>query len=381
VVPFLALGLLAQATDQSAPPAASGQAAPAQTVKVAAHSSRWDYPKEVAPGSGQEVHIVVRGDTLWDLGSKYLGNPYAWPQIWELNKWVKDPHWIYPGDPILVEAARSTVPQSEDQNLANAEVADLQPDFKLVPKPVVGELAFSFQDFIRMPYLVPSTAEAYFKKAGALRIVGHQDATRDMLGSGDFIFLGGGTDQGVKVGDRLVVTTVVERKFHHPDAKRGRTVLGDIVQQQGVVRVTTAYSAQSVAVIERCLDGITQEGYAVPFAEPATIPNRLRTDITSPVPMKDPISKLIYIPDSKVAAAAGDMVIMDRGASDGFKVGDILLSARTMVMDPADAKAKTKDTTNFYLGQMMVIRTEEHSATCRVLRSNEEILVDDDITR
>jgi hypothetical protein len=155
--------------------------------------------------------------------------------------------------------------------------------------------------------------------------------------------------------------------------------MGDILQQQGVVRVTTVYAAQSVAVIEHCLDGITQEGYALPFNEPPTIPNQLRTDIASPVPMKDPISRLIYIPDSKVAAAAGDMVILDRGASDGFKVGDILLSARSMVMDDTDAKAK--DTTNFYLGQMMVVHLEDHTATCRVLRSNREILVDDAVTR
>jgi hypothetical protein len=376
VIPFLALGLYARTQGESAP--GNPPAAALNAVKAAAHSSRWDYPRETTPGTGQEVHVVNRGDTLWDLGNTYLGNPFAWPQIWELNKWVKDPHWIYPGDPILVEGSRRTVAQSKDQNLAPEDVAELQPGGRMVPKPVVGEYGYSFPDFIQMPYLAPGSAEAYFKKIGAFKIVGQRDDTRMMLTTGEFISIKGGSDQGVKVGDRLVVTTIVERKFHHPDDQRRRTALGDILQQQGVVRVTEVFPGQSVAIIERSLDGITQEGYAAPFAEPASIPSRPRTDVSSPVAIKDPVSKLIYIPDTKAAAAGGDMVIMDHGSSDGFNVGDILLSARTVVLDPAK---KGSASTNFYVGQALIIRADEHTATCRILRSNREMLVGDIFTR
>ena len=107
-IPFLTFSLSAQTGGSDAPPVDSQ--GPAQAVKVVAHWSKWEYPTEVAPAKGQQVHIVVKGDTLWDLGNKYLGNPFAWPQIWELNKWIKDPHWIYPGDPLVVEPGRGVVP-------------------------------------------------------------------------------------------------------------------------------------------------------------------------------------------------------------------------------------------------------------------------------
>jgi len=373
-IPFMTLGLLAQTPDD----AAAGAAA-AQPVKVAAHSSRWAYPTEVTPGAGQQIHIVQKGDTLWDLGNKYLGNPFAWPQIWELNKWVKDPHWIYPGDPLLVDASRGMVPQSKDQTLAPGEVADLQPDLKGGRRTGLEEYAFTFQDFLQMPYLVSAPAEAYFKKVGAFRIVGQEDDTKNMMADGDLLYIGGGTDQGVKAGDRFVLTVIVSRKLYHPEDKRRLTVLGDVVEQVGVVRVTRTYGAQSVAVIERALDGVTRDCYALRFQEPANIPNALRTDIASPVPIKQPVAKVIYIRQNKAVAGGGEMVIADRGTKDGLKVGDVILSVRQKPLDAA-AKKPGAESTNYYLGQLVVVKADEASSTCRILRSREEMLVGDILT-
>jgi hypothetical protein len=97
---------------------------PAGTIKVETHASKWDYPKELKVPEGSRTHLVEKGDTLWDLSGKYLGNPYAWPQIWELNQWIKDPHWIYPGDPLIIDLSRAvatagSVPPSGDPSWAS----------------------------------------------------------------------------------------------------------------------------------------------------------------------------------------------------------------------------------------------------------------------
>ena len=52
--------------------------------------------------SAPHVYVVKRGDTLWNISGKFLSKPWRWPEIWASNKHVKNPHWIYPGDRLLL---------------------------------------------------------------------------------------------------------------------------------------------------------------------------------------------------------------------------------------------------------------------------------------
>jgi len=64
------------------------------------HWTPWEAPPTP---EGAKVHIVVPGDTFWALAATNLGNPYLWPQLWEKNQYVRDAHWIYPGDPLILD--------------------------------------------------------------------------------------------------------------------------------------------------------------------------------------------------------------------------------------------------------------------------------------
>lgn len=116
-----------------------------------------------------EVYVVKEGDTLWDIASLYLEQPWQWPQLWRTNTHITNPHLIYPGDELrirfddqgnpVVEVVRERPknqiklsPQGRKQIKAPDPIPALPWD--LIRPYVEKALVMSEEDYQRLPYLL-----------------------------------------------------------------------------------------------------------------------------------------------------------------------------------------------------------------------------------
>ncbi len=75
-------------------------------------------PVATQPAGSPSTYVVQRGDTLWGIAERQLGDPLEWQAIYQLNEGrsqpggatLTDPHWIDPGWTLLLPAATSPPP-------------------------------------------------------------------------------------------------------------------------------------------------------------------------------------------------------------------------------------------------------------------------------
>lgn len=359
---FVATLVVAQ-TDKPAPePAKVGP------FEVAPHWSPYDYPKSI--GEGKAYHIVVKGDTLWDISGRYLGNPYLWPQIWEANGYVKKARLIYPGDPIFLPSVQMAAAPAAGPEVAEAATAAKAVEPLGTPEwlDMDALINVASADTVRYAGYISASIEDESIKVKSLELENGTDIERMTAGTREYLYLDRGASSGLKAGDLYVINRRA-REIKHPVT--GKKV-GYRIDTTGIARIVLVAEGSSRAVVESSGRDIRPGDYLRPFTEVESPLVKRRVVVEGgDLSMEGARSTgyVVDIDDDGIAAANGITVGVDVGSGAGLSVGKVIT-----VFRQGD---KNDPVTKRPMGAAVIVAVRENFSVARMIYTREEVNVGD----
>lgn len=331
-------------------------------MTIAEHWSKNPYPRSVAAGS--RLHVVVKGDTLWDLAEHYYNNPFLWPQIWDANKYIPNAHWIYPGDPIVIPPL---TPISEEQ-IAKETPTEQVPGGEegegqggpAIPPPQAKRYPIATDtDLYCSGYIVKDTG------AWKLKVLGSEENNQKVaLSMFDVIYLNQGEAEGISPGDEFTIIHKI-RSLEHPVTL---ATLGEYVIQTGRVKVVATQEHTATAQITFSCDATTIGDYLIPF-EPKEVP------LLSDLPPVDRFSPegpnakgyIVFAKDDVQSMGSEYQVQIDLGGKDGIAPGTRLVVYRTDRKIYDESKTR-HDIPRKVLGEIVIFSVQDSTSTGRIIQ-------------
>jgi hypothetical protein len=327
-----------------------------------------------AEGREGRLHVVVRGDTLWDISEAYLGTPWVWPSVWQENRDIRNPHRIYPDDRIWISdgVMRVVTPEEAAALLAGSPAAPDPAPFDSgveeglepprAPAPTLAAEPRTQRVSTRETVGFVS-AELY---EGAASIV---DGTSEkvMLSQGDDVYIGLGAGDVVR-GDQFTVFRERERVFD-PDTGR---LLGYHVDKLGWVEVQEPGAEASLGVIRKSDSEIERGDRIVPREEEPV-------EIAVLPPPRDLEAKISFFAASRTMTAMSDYVYINRGTLDGVDVGSPLEVYRPSYVARESARETRVEVPDRVIAQLLVVEADTNSAVAFVTHTAAELELGDHV--
>ncbi len=301
-----------EAATVDARPEPTAPAGEAMTVTEAAVNASPEAAPVVAPAAEPVVvnpgaptsYTVKRGDTLWDIASMFLRDPWLWPEIWQVNPQVKNPHLIYPGDVLSLAYGADGKPEIR---LTRGGGARLDPMLRSAE--LDGAIA-------TIPY---SSIAAFLERPSVLSKEQIKTAPRVLAFRERHMIGGSGMEayvrglKGGEVGSRHAVVHVGD-PIRDPDDNK---VLG----YQGIYSATGVLLAPGEPAKISLTDSAreTLEGDRL-FSNQNDVP----LNFVPRAPQRDVQGKLISVIDGVTLIGQYKVVALNRGSRDGLEPGHVL---------------------------------------------------------
>ncbi|WP_018509287.1 LysM peptidoglycan-binding domain-containing protein [Thiobacillus thioparus] len=279
-----------------------------------------------------DKYVVVKGDTLWDISGRFLKDPWRWPQIWKMNREeIKNPHWIYPGDMIVLDRSG----KEPRLSLVKGDKNGME-TVKLSPGVRATEIGNDAIPSIPIRVIHPFLSQPRVVAKGALDdapfILG-SNVERVVLGSGDDAFATGGKP-GVTRWNVLRPGKALK------DPETGE-VLGYEVEYLGDARTLVEGAPQKIRITQ-------------------SVREILPKDKLVEADNNTPFEYVPHAPESKISgriiSAYGGLsdsgryqtVVINRGSRDGLEPGHVLAVYReglavTLTRDEKDRMTWIKE--------------------------------------
>ena len=289
-----------------------------------------------------QTYVVKEGDTLWDIASLFLEEPWRWPDIWQKNPSIQDPDLIYPGDVlnlIYVDGSPRIVMER-----GGRQVVRLSPQVRetplLSPIPVIARQAL--RGFLANNRVV---AKAEYENAPYI-----------LASATDNLIMGAGHEAYVR-GDW--VSNVNQYEVFRLGAAYIDDETDELLGQEAI-------NLGEIAIVANEGDGL-KRALIVSSKEELKAGDRLLPRETSPIdpsffpstPTSPMQGRIVGLLDNKSKAAQYESIVIDIGARDGLRVGDILSIERAVapVRDPISNKSVELPATE--IGLVLTYRTFE----------------------
>jgi len=194
----------------------------------------------------ENVYTIKQRDTLWDISSKFLKDPFLWPKLWQRNPYITNPHWVYPGQLIHLspledlkkeELQKVVVEEKPKGAVVEVEVKKVEPP----PVEKKAEAVAEAKPVMRKREVFPEVKSAGFLSDINFRGIGiilDSKEGKNLMAQGDIVYLAFKTSKPIMVGDKYTVFRVseVERYFAtNENVVRRYNIIGNvqIIDQQG----------------------------------------------------------------------------------------------------------------------------------------------------